>query len=481
MRLQKRLSSEGSSDDDESVGKDYDVVIIGNGPSAILLSYFLSGNWPYYNGKPIDDPILKERLRYVSQTKSLVLQDLEWLSEGMYDSRTMNPVSILFDHLFHPNADMLTNDESVIEWRYNPNNEVRHIVLGMGPAGGSWHYMNNSQLSVSLAQWLELPGYSYKEWFQENQYKVPNLPKLSPITSVHPDRTHTALVGLYYMDYVKKQNMSQNFKNNVKVTSVRQCTQNNIMHWCIEGLQWVDETTTQMFTLFSDNVALAVGASNIPRKLYITGEHYDFVCHALPDIETMINQKLPVLVVGCGLVALDAVLKLIANRIPVYHVFRRSVKDPELILNQLPSAYADYLQLKPLMTGKCLNNEYYKPLPQHNVVGILPNREVIIEHTNKMLAYKLHVNRVIILVGLLPDLSIIDNSDSLKEDPQKEFNIKTNPLDIDLYTYECRSRKGLYALGPLVGDNFVRLISGGALAITHGLFRKEYDAFEDSE
>lgn len=48
--------------------------ILGNGPSAIILSYFLSGYWPYYNGKPIDDPILKERLRYVSQKKSLVLQ-----------------------------------------------------------------------------------------------------------------------------------------------------------------------------------------------------------------------------------------------------------------------------------------------------------------------------------------------------------------------------------------------------------------------
>ena len=82
----------------------------------------------------------------------------------------------------------------------------------------------------------------------------------------------------------------------------------------------------------------------------------------------------------------------------------------------------------------------------------------------------------------MPDLSFLENSEELKEDPDKEFNIKTNPLDMDLFTYELRSQKGLYAMGPLIGDNFVRFISGGALAITHGLFRNEYssDIDEDS-
>lgn len=472
MRLEKRLSTESTV----TSRKDFDVVIVGNGPSAIILSYFLSGHWPYYNGKPIDDPILKDRLKYMSQNKSLVLEDLEWLSEGVYDSRTMNPVSILFDHLYHPNADMLTNDEAGIEWRYNPENEVRHVVLGLGPPGGSWHRMTNSQLTVSLAQWLEMPEYPFKDWFKANESKLANLPKISHKYAVHPDRTNALYVGMYYSDYVKAMDLSSFFMNNVKVTSVTQSTENS-SQWKIEGIQYGEDQTTD-FSVISDNVALASGAFNNPRNLNVPGEHYSFVHHKLPDLETLHSHKCPVVVVGCGLVALDAVLNLMSMKIPVLHVFRRNAKDPELILNQLSSAYADYLKLKPLMTTKSQINEYYTPYAQHNIAEILPNKEVIIEHVNKKSRFKIHVSKVLIHVGLLPDLSILPNSDLLKEDPESEFNIKTNPLDIDLFTYESRSRKGLYALGPLVGDNFVRFISGGALAITHGLFRNECSSDE---
>lgn len=475
MRLEKRLSADDkrlSIDGGDNV-KEYDVVIIGNGPSAIILSYFLSGHWPYYNGKPVDDPILKERLKYVSQSHSLVLQDLEWLSEGMYDSRTLNPVSILFDHLYHPNADLLTNDDSVIEWKYHPENEVRHLVLGLGQPGGSWHHMSNSQLTVSLAQWLELPEYSFKEWYQEHEGKLGNLPKVQHTYGVHPNRTNALYVGMYYMDYVNKMELTQSFVNNVKVTSVTPLGNG----WKVEGVQFnntTDPVPSELFTVISDNVALACGAFNTPRKLNIPGEHLPFVYHQFSDPEIFSSKQCAVLVVGCGLVALDAILNLMARKIPVIHVFRRSAKDPELILNQLSSAYADYLKLKPLISSKSQVNEYYTPFPQHRVSEILPNKEVIVEHVNKKSSFKVTVNKVIVHIGLLPDLTFIDNPEELREDPEKEFNIKTNPLDIDLFTYELRSRKGLYALGPLIGDNFVRFISGGALAITHGLFRDEY-------
>lgn len=480
MGLEKRPStksdlSPNKEDSLEEVGgsKDYDLVIVGNGPSAIILSFLLSGNWPYYNGEPVDDPILNERLKYMSKSKSLVVQDLEWLSEGLYDSRTLNPVSIFFDRLFHPNADMLSNEESVIEWKYSPENEVRHIVLGLGQPGGSWHHMTDTQLTVSLVKWLELPGYTFKEWYSENEEKASNLPKVNHVAGVHPGRTNALYVGLYYADYVKRMGLSSNFVNNVRVTNVEQCG-GVPSQWLVEGVHYSDQLTTKPFSILADNVALACGAFSIPRKLGIVGEEFSFVHHKLWDPATFAGHKCPVLVVGCGLVALDTVLSLIAQKIQVIHIFRRSAKDPDLIINQLSSAYADYLKLKPLMTKTSPANEYYLPFPQHLLSEVLPNKTVVIEHINRKVRFKMHVSRVIINIGLMPDLSLIPNADELKEEPLEEFHIKNNPLDIDLFTHECRSRKGLYALGPLVGDNFIRFISGGALAVAHGLSHNEY-------
>ena len=55
------------------------VIIPGNGPSGISLSYFLSGNWPHYTGVSQDE-FLHTRLM-VEPHLSLVEQDLEFLSD----------------------------------------------------------------------------------------------------------------------------------------------------------------------------------------------------------------------------------------------------------------------------------------------------------------------------------------------------------------------------------------------------------------
>jgi len=47
------------------------------------------------------------------------------------------------------------------------------------------------------------------------------------------------------------------------------------------------------------------------------------------------------------------------------------------------------------------------------------------------------------------------------------IDCKRNRVEINEDTHECTNVPGLYALGPLVGENFVRFLQGGALAITN--------------
>lgn len=70
--------------------------------------------------------------------------------------------------------------------------------------------------------------------------------------------------------------------------------------------------------------------------------------------------------------------------------------------------------------------------------------------------------------------SITEHQLRIGEDTSKPIDCKTNPIAVDHFTNEVLHVpfKGLYALGPLVGDNFIRFIAGGALAVTSALHKQ---------
>ncbi|XP_058465671.1 uncharacterized protein LOC131439086 [Malaya genurostris] len=143
-----------------------DVVIIGNGPSGISLSYMLAGNWPYWSPEQIQkhpDELLRARLNYYDSQKSLVEHDLFSLADGL-EGRSTNPVSLLLDSLQHPCADLGMELPCMVEYMYHPEKEIDHLVLGRGPPGGSWHRMDPNLRTLSLAEWMSLPGLSFTEW-----------------------------------------------------------------------------------------------------------------------------------------------------------------------------------------------------------------------------------------------------------------------------------------------------------------------------
>lgn len=156
-----------------------DVVIIGNGPSGISLSYMLAGNWPYWSPDQIQnhpDELLRARLNYYDSQKSLVEHDLFSLADGL-EGRSTNPVSLLLDSLQHPCADLGMELPCMVEYKNHPEKEIDHLVLGRGPPGGSWHRMDPNLRTLSLAAWMSLPGLPFADWERTHPPTVdPSLP-----------------------------------------------------------------------------------------------------------------------------------------------------------------------------------------------------------------------------------------------------------------------------------------------------------------
>lgn len=120
-----------------------DTIVVGNGPSALILSFILHGNIPYYNSvHPHPDPILHQRLQ---QAPCLLDVDISELTSHFAASRISYstqalPINVLLDTLLRPLADTDPGEhKSCVEWRYEPLRKVEHLVLGdTTNAGGQW-------------------------------------------------------------------------------------------------------------------------------------------------------------------------------------------------------------------------------------------------------------------------------------------------------------------------------------------------------
>ena len=61
----------------------------------------------------------------------------ESIVQGL-EGRSTNPVSVLFDALAHPDADLGVEQPSNLEWKFRDDLQVNHVVLGKGQPGGAW-------------------------------------------------------------------------------------------------------------------------------------------------------------------------------------------------------------------------------------------------------------------------------------------------------------------------------------------------------
>lgn len=455
------------------------VIIIGNGPSGICLSYLLSGYTPYVRPDAVHPHPLLQRKLSEAPGVSIMDQDLDYLSEGL-EGRCQSPVALLFDTLLRPDTDFGGSVESILTWRHQKERAIPHLVLGRNPPGGAWHSIEGSMVTLSQGEWMGLPDLQVKDWMCKKRRGLRN------------SRATAGDIAHYYRDYVIRKGLSHNFVSSATVTAVEWGTpkpsspgaRDPSPLFQVSGFVTAEDQSQQPFSLHARNVVLATGTSDSPARLGIPGEGLPFVHHDLSALEaatragTVSPSSDPVLIIGAGLSAADAVLYARHYGVPVIHAFRRPVDDPGLVFNQLPKMlYPEYHKVHQMMRERSILSpspyEGYRSLPEHQLLLLKEDRQAVFRDPQG-LQKVFGVALVLLLIGSHPDLSFLPGAGAdLAVDPDQPLSAKRNPVDVDPFTYQSIHQEGLYAMGPLAGDNFVRFVQGGALAVASSLLRKE--------
>ena len=320
---------------------------------------------------------------------------------------------------------------------------------------------------------------------------------------VQSNRANVEDVKQYYIEYVQAMGIDQYFRNHCTVTSVQKvmdvchtiddesgeqvpCSRDhsNKIKWEVCGFVTSageqGQAECSEFCYRCNSVVLATGTFDLPNRLHVVGEHFSYVRHSYMELESAIEASElhsasdPVVVVGAGLSAADAILMALNQKIPVVHIFRRRTDDPGHVLKKLPEAvYPEYWRVYRLMSGE-LEADGYTPYAQHRVAEFLADGQIVLQHTKHQgCDIILKTSLALVLIGSRPDLSFLRKSGTnLGRVPGKPIDSINNPIDTDLFSFQNEYECGLYAMGPLVGDNFVRFLRGGALGIAADLWKK---------
>ncbi|KAF9695527.1 hypothetical protein EKO04_006482 [Ascochyta lentis] len=314
-----------------------DTVIIGNGPSALVLSYILHGHIPYYIGGHYDS-ILDAKL---SKDQSLLhlTPDLyaHFLSSLRYSTQAL-PVNTLLDTLIRPNADTEINPKSCVEWRYEPEKAISHVAIGdTEQVGGQWADNPVSASAdigtLSYAEQLSLPGYSYAD-------HLGRVEKEDGCDFVRPSRTEFAD---YLRNYPDAVGISDSIFTGTKVDQV---------------YRTADGFIVGSLGIRCKHLVLASGifTVNIPPP------------PLLAPIAELDSREAPLLVVGSGFSAADIIISAPPTR-RIIHVFQWAPdKRPSPLRGCHHSAYPEYAtvyrQMKLAAIASTKSRTARTPLPR---------------------------------------------------------------------------------------------------------------------
>ena len=406
---------------------------------------------------------------------------------------------------------------SSLKWVQDDNQRCSHIVLGWGKPGGVWHYMEQSLLTLSLCEWLNLPVYSFLDWKKEDMKDKERTSDAHCKPSQLEERRVTAGdIAKYYLKYVKKMNLADNFLNGVVVNKVERLSTHSLCQTsfeedmdfkslsctrrmcedptpscdrgvCCPSIEQTDtcwQITTkscckltkkrEQVVVRAKKLVLACGLTR-PRRLHVPMEDACFVMHDMSQfrshVEHIKSTGKPIVVIGAGMSAADAVLFSMEHQIPLYHAFYQGSDDNSLIFTKLPHGmYCEYHSIWNLMQGK-EKSPYYTPLDQHKVVEFLEGGYCVLNSCKDGSLKTIEISVAIVMVGSIANLDFLpdDVKQTLAIDPTQPIDSKHNPLNVDLYSFQSESCPNLYALGPLAGDNFVRFLFGSGLGCAQSI------------
>lgn len=163
--------------------------------------------------------------------------------------------------------------------------------------------------------------------------------------------------------------------------------------WEVSGIKTTSNGLQEPVTYLAKNVVLATGSYDKPNSLDVPGEDMPFVVHSLHEMVDAVknlNNDDPIMIVGAGLSAADAIEAAMSRGLTVLHIFRRSPDDKRLILKNLPTViYPEYHQIHKLMGGS-VGHKHYRPYPQCHVVRIDSDHTVSL-HSGKIFPTKLFI------------------------------------------------------------------------------------------
>ena len=459
-----------------------DTVIVGNGPSALILSYILHGYVPYYNpSSPHPDPILHKRLSESSCLLDVDVHDLtaHFAASRLSYSTQALPINVLLDTLLRPLADTNPDEyNTCVEWKLEAGKQVQHVVLGnTAQVGGQWADNPVSASwdigALSYAGMLSLPGYSFEEHHKATHG--------TPVRQFHrPTRRE---VADYLAAYPKEVGIQDSVYTSVEVGDMRRVN---------AGFHVGSHNVTCKHLVLASGIFSKLIPPRPPlRPLY-----------ALPISNN--SSEAPLLVVGSGFTAADVIISTPANR-KIIHIFKW---DPENRPSPLrachPRAYPEYASiyrrmklaakqtLGPSSVSSPLrrrnSNPFFTKREWDNVYEGLPNtyiKEVAVSSDTALLSLErrdgtmLHreISSMEYVIGRRGSLSFLETS--LASDVLGT-SIETieNSSAISGSTLRSRVEKdleltpGLFAIGSLTGDSLIRFAYGGCVFAARGIMRR---------